>query len=154
MIVSLKEYAHMHKINYANVRKWVQKGKLHVIDRDYRYTYVDSDEEPPSHSYVYKYGKQPILSNIIRQMKMRCYNPKNPKYKWYGGKGIKICDDWLHSSNSFIEWALNNGYEKGLTIDRIDANKDYCPENCRWITRAENCRRAHLKKRVDFRVNL
>lgn len=147
MKVSLKEYAAINDINYATVRKYVEKGQLHVIDKDYRYTYVDSDEKVKNNGYVYLYGKQPTLSNIFRQMKMRCYNPNNPKYKWYGGKGIKICDEWLNGSRHFIEWALHNGYEKGLTIDRIDPNKDYSPENCRWITRAENSSRATSKKK-------
>lgn len=70
-------------------------------------------------------------------MKTRCYNVKAKDYKNYGLRGIKICDEWLNDSNLFIEWSLNNGYQVGLTIDRIDTNGNYEPNNCRWITSKE-----------------
>ena len=54
--------------------------------------------------------------------------------------GIKICEEWLNDKNSFVNWALDNGYEEGLTIDRINSDKDYCPENCRWVTLNDNAR--------------
>ena len=79
------------------------------------------------------------LFNLWQTMKQRCENPKRTKYKDYGGRGIKVCDEWKTAEN-FIRWALNNGYEKGLQLDRINNDGDYCPNNCRWVTVKENCR--------------
>ena len=69
----------------------------------------------------------------------RCENAKAQNYKWYGGRGIKVADVWRHHPEAFCEWALKNGYKKGLEIDRIDTNGDYSPENCQFITHKENC---------------
>jgi len=71
-------------------------------------------------------------------MKQRCYNPNNRSYKTYGGRGIKVCDEWRDNFMAFHDWAIANGYEEGLTIDRIDNDGDYEPNNCRWITLQEN----------------
>ena len=80
------------------------------------------------------------LGRIFRLMKVRCYDEKNKSYKRYGGKGIRICKEWLKSPAAFEKWAMNNGYADDLSIDRIDSGKDYCPENCRWIPLVDNCR--------------
>lgn len=77
------------------------------------------------------------LYNIWVHMRNRCNNPRREAYKWYGGKGIKVCSDWNQYS-SFKEWAMNNGYNDDLTIDRIDISKDYCPDNCRWLSKSDN----------------
>lgn len=84
------------------------------------------------------------IRDIFYGMLTRCYDKELSKKSWhvYGGKGIKVCDEWKNNPKSFEEWSLSHGYKDNLTIDRIDSDKDYCPENCRWITMSENTKRA------------
>ena len=82
------------------------------------------------------------IQNIFLHMKDRCYNPNFRDYKNYGGRGITICEEWQtpHSwkgGKAFRKWALENGYADNLTLDRIDVNKGYSPENCRWVSMKE-----------------
>lgn len=70
-------------------------------------------------------------------MKARCNRKSAREYSNYGGRGIKVCDEWLHSYETFKEWAMSNGYNDKLTLDRINVDGNYCPKNCRWITNKE-----------------
>lgn len=86
------------------------------------------------------------LYNIWRGMKQRCYDKHRPEYYNYGGRGIKICAEWKDSFETFQQWALTNGYNETLTLERIDTNKDYNPNNCCWTTmkRQQRNRRNNL----------
>lgn len=88
-------------------------------------------------------GGKPRTFIIWNGMKSRCLNPKATSYKNYGARGIKICKEWL-LFEEFHNWALANGYKDGLQIDRIDNDGDYCPENCRWVTKSFNL--AHQRR--------
>lgn len=79
------------------------------------------------------------LRDVWKHMKQRCDNPSNHAYARYGGRGITYCDEWKDYS-AFREWALSNGYEERLSLDRIDPNGNYEPTNCRWITIREQQR--------------
>lgn len=86
------------------------------------------------------------LYHIYYGMIQRCYNKRNPRFAHYGGRGIVVCDEWRDSYDVFRVWSEENGYSpgKGLSIDRINNDGDYCPQNCQWITIGENSAKGNL----------
>lgn len=87
------------------------------------------------------------LHNVWAGMIARCINPKNNSYRYYGAKGIRVCDEWRDFS-TFNKWALENGCRDGLSIDRLDPKGNYAPENCQWITLSENARRMQRSRKA------
>lgn len=87
-----------------------------------------------------------VLHNRWLNMKSRCYNPNNKRYDRYGGRGIKICEEWKNDFMNFYNWAMANGFNESLSIDRIDNDGDYCPENCRFVDLMEQANNRSTNK--------
>lgn len=100
--------------------------------------------------YTHGLGKPKTYSHWVN-MKTRCLNKNNVKYKNYGGRGITICDEWINNFANFHYWALNNGFEEGLSLDRIDVNGNYEPNNCRWITMTEQAKNKRNNKNITYK---
>lgn len=96
----------------------------------------------------YKYCNTRIY-DCWKDMLRRCYNNDDEKYHTYYEKGITVCEEW-HDFKIFQEWALNNGYQDNLTIDRIDNNGNYCPENCRWTTLKIQANNTSRNRKIEY----
>ena len=94
-------------------------------------------------------GGKPRTFIIWNGMKARCLNPKNDSYKSYGARGIKICDEWMKFEN-FHNWAIANGYNDNLSLDRIDNDDDYKPSNCQWVTPSENYKKQRKARYITI----
>jgi hypothetical protein len=90
------------------------------------------------------------LYGVWGAMKGRCYSPGTKDYKRYGARGVRMCVEW-HDFETFRTWALSHGFRKGLTIDRVDSNGNYEPENCRWISKGEQ--QANIRRAIKLTLN-
>ena len=90
------------------------------------------------------------LYRIWSNMKTRCQNQNNKNYKRWGARGIKVCDEWSNSFVAFRDWANSNGFKTTLSLDRIDNNKGYFPDNCRWVTAKAQARNTRKNRIIEY----
>ena len=149
------EYAGENKYNSALWKCECECGKIVIVNGsclrngDTKSCGCYSADKTRERQKIHGLSNTRIYS-IWHNMLQRCNNKNIPEYRFYGERGIKVCEDWKKSSK-FIEWAFVNGYEENLTIDRIDSTKGYYPENCRWITEEEQHRNTTRNKHVYYR---
>lgn len=105
------------------------------------------------HSQIFtKHGaSKSKLYFVWSDMKSRCSDTNALPYQDYGGRGIKVCEEWVASFESFQRWALDNGYKQGLTLDRINVNDGYTPENCRWVTMKTQCNNKRNNRFISYK---
>ena len=141
--ISIPEYIEKYGVSRASVTYAITHNNIdYVICNGRKFLNVNDTKAfrklNPDRFPKHKYKREGRLHRIYHAMRHRCYDPKHNSYRWYGAKGIKICDEWLEDFDNFANWALNHGYRDDLQIDRIDRNGNYCPANCRWVTREQN----------------
>lgn len=134
-----KQFA--NRCDYCGEEYFIHPSKFNRSNNHYCslecYGKNNSGENSPVFRHGMSYSK---LYGIWSGMIQRCCNEKSTKYKDYGGRGIVICQEWKTDFIAFREWSIKNGYSDKLEIDRINNNGNYDPNNCRFVTRAENCR--------------
>jgi hypothetical protein len=111
--------------SYSYMYHYMKDREIHFVKQE------QSGKKNSNYKHGYKHTR---IYHIWIDIRQRCNNPHNHAYANYGGRGIKVCEDW-NNFTAFLSWSKSNGYSDNLTIDRIDVNKGYCPDNCRWVSR-------------------
>lgn len=148
----------LEKVNHRLWKMRCECGEIFIAQpshtngrcRKCAYTYLSSLRTIHGESPKVNKRHASRLYRIWLGMKTRCSNSNNHSYKYYGGRGITMCEEWFNDYLAFKQWSLDHGYAENLTIDRIDVNGNYEPSNCRWITMSEQ--QSNKRKKED-RIN-
>lgn len=133
-------YSFRKSMTYTLLKEYEESGGEVIRVGKLRRVPEDSFTDFLKHRKFRPYGisKDPLYC-VYNSMIQRCSCPTHHAYHNYGGRGITVCDEWRNDSKAFLSWAYSNGYEKGLSLDRIDNDKGYSPDNCRWVSsKAQN----------------
>lgn len=148
MIPEIKAYAESHTVKetaeyfsvaYDNMQAFMVRHGIKHAPR--------KSSGTDNNNYKVGFAMNKNLYWVYYAMIQRCYMANCKQYFRYGGRGIRVCREWLEDKTSFYKWAIEQGYREGLTLDRIDNDKGYSPENCRWVdykAQGNNTRRNHL----------
>ena len=140
MIPDIKEYAQSHTVKETASYFSVSYDSMQAYLARYKIPHADRKSlGENNNNYKVGFALHKKLYWIYYAMLARCYNVKCSRYKDYGARGIKVYQQWKEDNRSFFHWAIHNGYMEGLTLDRIDNDGDYSPDNCAWVTNKENC---------------
>ena len=135
---SIKECAQEYNVSYSAIQTYLLRYNISHKKEDKKYN-------------DYKHGcVNTRLYRIWSNMKTRCANKNSPDYIRYGARGISVCREWFNFT-FFKEWAIANGYSDKLTLDRINNNRGYCPENCRWTSRQEQSNNTRRNKYITYK---
>jgi len=130
------------KLCYSHEARKRKYGDVHYGERESIYGNVSKQIKDGRTSEAFY--------TVWTNMKSRCYNSKTASYKHYGYRGIKICDRWLYDVRNFID-DMGSTYFKGATLDRIDVNGDYEPNNCRWVTYTEQANNKRSNRLITYK---
>ena len=150
---TIKELAVLYAVSYSKMATVLRVNDIKA-KRPERVRKVKKIKLPKKDHDLTKwascYNKGRIRS-VYYNMLRRCHDPKNKGYKDYGARGITVCDEWRNDCCIFYKWARDNGYNETLQLDRIDNNKGYSPDNCRWVTPLENSYNKRNTRKVMYK---
>lgn len=143
-------YRHVPRVNKKSEVQQLKESKkkaIKEIEKAERKAYIKSPEYIAKLKAKREYN---ILYSSWHAMKQRCYYTKHSAYKWYGGKGSKVCDEWINDYGAYREWAMSAGWYKGCNISRKNDTGDYSPTNCEIKSKKDNIDERDIRKPVKI----